>query len=128
MPSLEQLHHDLSPRGLHVVAVAVDDPGYEDRVRAFVTTYRLTFEILSEGSGKIEADYQSRGIPSTYLIDRDGVVRMKVLGAADWGAPDVRRRIEAVLRGEDETGDGQPSASARSVLSPRPASPRPLVP
>jgi hypothetical protein len=106
MPSLEQLHRDLAPRGLRVVAVAVDDPGYEDRVRAFVTRYRLTFEVLSEGSGKIEVDYQSRGIPSTYLIDRNGVIRMKVLGAADWSEPDVRQRIEAVLGARRDQRDG----------------------
>ena len=99
MPSLERLHHELSPRGLKVVAVSVDDPGNEDRVRDFASRYHLTFDVLNEGSGKIESDYQSQGIPSTYLIDRDGVIRMKVLGARDWNEGETRRQVERVLDG-----------------------------
>lgn len=97
MPSIESLHRRLGPQGLHVVGVSVDDPGNEDRIRAFVARYGLTFEMLNEGSGKIESDYQSPGIPSTFLIDGRGFIRMKVLGAADWDAPERRAVIEAVL-------------------------------
>jgi peroxiredoxin len=97
MPSIEALHRRLGPQGLHVVAVSVDDPGNEDRIRDFVATHRLTFEILNEGSGAIENAYQSPGIPSTFLIDGRGVIRMKVLGAADWNAPERRAGIEEVL-------------------------------
>jgi cytochrome c biogenesis protein CcmG, thiol:disulfide interchange protein DsbE len=97
MPSIESLHRRLGPQGLHVVAVSVDDPGNEDRIRSFVASHGLTFEILNEGSGAIESAYQSPGIPSTFLIDGRGVIRMKVLGATDWDAPERRAAIEAVL-------------------------------
>ncbi len=97
MPSIEALHRRLGPQGLHVIAISVDDPGNEDRIRSFVAQRGLTFEILNEGSGAIENAYQSPGIPSTFLIDRRGVIRMKVMGAADWDAPQRRAAIEAVL-------------------------------
>lgn len=97
MPSIEALHRRLAPRGLRVVAVSVDDPGNEDRIRDFVAKRGLTFEILNEGSGAIENAYQSLGIPSTFLIDRRGIIRMKVVGAADWDAPERRSVIEEVL-------------------------------
>lgn len=97
MPSIEALHRRLAPRGLRVVAVSVDDPGSEDRIRAFVAQRGLTFEVLNEGSGAIENAYQSPGIPSTFLIDDRGVIRLKVMGAADWDAPERRALIEAVL-------------------------------
>lgn len=98
MPSLEALHRDFGPRGLKVVAVAVDDPGFEQRVRDFVARKGLTFEILSEGSGKIESDYEARGIPATYLIGRDGVIRKRVAGASDWNS-DANRALVAQLLG-----------------------------
>ena len=97
MPSIEALHRRLGPKGLHVVAVSVDDPGNDDRIRAFVSQHRLTFEILNEGSGAIENAYQSPGIPSTFLIDDRGIIRMKVMGAADWDSPARRAAIETVL-------------------------------
>jgi len=97
MPAIEALHRDFAPAGLKVVAVAVDDPGFEQRVRDFVARKGLTFEILSEGSGKIEADYEARGIPATYLIGRDGVIRKRVAGASDWNSAANRALVAQLL-------------------------------
>lgn len=97
MPGIEALHREFAPAGLKVVGVAVDDPGFEDRVRAFVARKGLTFEILSEGSGKIERDYQARGIPATYLIGRDGIVRKRIAGATEWDSPANRALVAQLL-------------------------------
>jgi peroxiredoxin len=97
MPGIEALHRAYAPAGLKVVGVAVDDPGFEGRVRTFVARQGLTFEILSEGSGKIERDYQARGIPATYLIGRDGIIRKRIAGASDWNSPANRAVIAQLL-------------------------------
>ena len=97
MPSLQALHESYAASGLKVVAVAVDDPGFEQRVRDFISERNLTFEVLSEGSGKIEADYQTRGIPATYLIGRDGLIRKRVAGASDWNTPANRALVAQLL-------------------------------
>lgn len=99
MPSLEALHREFASRGLRIVAVAVDDPGFEDRVRDFVVRHGLTFEVLSEGSGQIERIFQARGIPATYLIDRRGILRKRVAGAVRWDS-DANRALVAQLLGE----------------------------
>jgi cytochrome c biogenesis protein CcmG, thiol:disulfide interchange protein DsbE len=97
MPGIEALHREFAPSGLKVVAVAVDDPGFEQRVRDYVARKGLTFEILSEGSGKIESDYEARGIPSTYLIGRDGLIRKRVAGASDWNSAANRALVAQLL-------------------------------
>ena len=97
MPSLQALHNDFAGAGLKVVAIAVDDPGFEQRVRDFVARKGLTFEILHEGSGKIETDYEARGIPATYLIGKDGVIRKRVAGASDWNSPANRALVAQLL-------------------------------
>ena len=97
MPSIQALHNDFAGAGLKVVAVAVDDPGFEQRVRDFVARKGLTFEILSEGTGRIEADYEARGIPATYLIGKDGLIRKRVAGASDWNTPTNRALIAQLL-------------------------------
>lgn len=104
MPSIQELHNDFAASGLKVIAVAVDDPGFEQRVREFVARKGLTFEILSEGSGRIEADYEARGIPATYLIGRDGLIRKRVAGASDWNSAANRALVAQLL--------GVPSPSA----------------
>ena len=72
MPAIEKLHQAMAPQGLEVVAVSMDDPGFEDKIRAFVKEFGLTFQILYDPSGKITNDYQTTGVPETFIIARDG--------------------------------------------------------
>jgi cytochrome c biogenesis protein CcmG, thiol:disulfide interchange protein DsbE len=104
MPSIEALHRAYAPSGLKVVAVATDDPGFEDAIRRFVAEHGLTFEVLSEGSGAIERAYQTRGIPATYLIGADGIIRKRIAGASDWSSP-ANRALVAQLLGVPVRGD-----------------------
>jgi peroxiredoxin len=97
MPSIQRLYDAYRDRGLRVVGVAVDDPPFADRVRAFVAEHQLTFDILHEGSGQIERDYRSRGLPATYIIGRDGRIRVIRQGATEWDAPAHRAVIEQLL-------------------------------
>ena len=97
MPSIQRLYDRYQSRGLRVVGVAVDDPPFADRVRAFVAEHQLTFDILHEGSGRVEQDYRSRGLPATYIIGRDGRIRVIRQGATDWDSPAHRAVIEQLL-------------------------------
>ncbi|GMV08897.1 MAG TPA: TlpA disulfide reductase family protein [Gemmatimonadaceae bacterium] len=98
MPSIQRLYDRYRGAGLKVVAVAVDDPGNEQRILDFVAEHGLTFEILHEGTGKIEAAFQTQGIPATFLVGRDGRIRKLNLGAADWDSP-ANRAVVAQLLG-----------------------------
>ncbi len=97
MPSIEKLHHDFAPQGLAVVAVSVDDAGMEDRIREFAKDLRLTFEILHDPSRTTAANYQITGYPETFIIGREGSIRKKVIGAADWSSESNRALIRELL-------------------------------
>ena len=97
MPSLDRLYQRYKDKGFKVVGVAVDDPGFEETVKAFVAKLGISFEILHEGSGDIERAYRARGIPATYVVGRDGRVRMIRQGAANWDAPEHYALIERLL-------------------------------
>jgi cytochrome c biogenesis protein CcmG, thiol:disulfide interchange protein DsbE len=99
MPSIEQLYKDLGPKGLRVVAVSVDVPGSEQKVRDFVQQYGLTFDVLNNGTGEIEKRYQTTGYPETFVIGRDGLIRKKVIGASRWSS-DANRNLIAQLLAE----------------------------
>jgi peroxiredoxin len=102
MPALQRLHETLSADGLRIVAVSVDAAplGGADRaaINEFIERFGLTFTVLHDPSGRIQRVYQTKGLPSTYLIDREGRIRRKVLGAAAWDertyADEVRRLLE----------------------------------
>lgn len=97
MPGIQALHDSLGASGLRIVALSVDEPDMDDAIRAFVAEHKLTFEILHEGSGTIERDYQTSGIPETFVIGKDGVIRKRVIGAATWNSEGNIRIIRGLL-------------------------------
>lgn len=97
MPSIEQLQRAMGPRGLHIVAVSIDDPGQDPRIRDFVHQYGLTFEVLHDATLRIRDIYQTTGVPETFIIGRDGVIRKKVIGATDWNTSDNRALLTQLL-------------------------------
>ena len=97
MPSIEKLYREFGPRGLVVVGVSVDDPGSEDRIRDFVKEYGLTFEILHDPAQQTKTNYQVTGFPETFVIGREGTIRKKVIGAADWSSDANRALIRELL-------------------------------
>jgi peroxiredoxin len=96
MPTMQAVHDAYADRGLRVVAVSVDDAGTEKLIRDFQAEYGLTFEILHDPDWRIFDAYQMNGVPSTFLIDREGVIRL-VRFAEDWNSPANRSEIERLL-------------------------------
>lgn len=101
MPSIQALYDSLGGRGLKVVAVSVDDPGSEPAIREFARQYGLTFEILHDARGAIQTAYQTSGLPETFVIDRQGVIRKTVIAAANWNSDANRALVRQLL---DEPG------------------------
>jgi peroxiredoxin len=98
MPAMERVYRDLRTRGFRIAAVSVDRRPQAD-VLAFATELGLTFDVLHDPSGAIERDYQTIAVPESFLIDRQGRIARKVIGAAPWDSPANRRVIEALLDG-----------------------------
>jgi peroxiredoxin len=97
MPSMEKLHQTFADSGLRIVAVSIDDPGREEVVREFVARYALTFEVLHDPEKRIIEDYRTNGVPETFVIGRDGVVRRKTY-TQDWNSAANRALIAQLLR------------------------------
>ncbi len=97
MPSIQKLYQLYGPKGLKVVAVSIDDAVSEDSIRAFARDYGMTFDVLHDPEGKIEQQYQTTGYPETFVIGRDGVIRKKWIGAADWNSEGNRALVAQLL-------------------------------
>jgi cytochrome c biogenesis protein CcmG/thiol:disulfide interchange protein DsbE len=97
MPSIEKLHREFGPRGLRIVAVSVDDPGQQKAIRDFARELGLTFEILHDPTHDIQKAYQTTGVPETFVLGRDGVIRKKIIGATDWSSQGTRALIAQLL-------------------------------
>ena len=67
-------------------------------MREFVRERGFSFEVLLNPSRTIERIYQTTGVPESFVLNRDGVIVKKVIGASDWDATvnkDLVRRLLA---------------------------------
>ncbi len=102
MPSIQALHEALGPKGLHVVAVSIDDPGQMDAIRKFVAEYKLTFEVLHDSTKAVQGAYQTTGVPETFIIAADGTIRKKFIGESNWNSAPNRALITQLLKDAGE--------------------------
>jgi len=86
MPAIERLHNLVTDTAFRIVSVSIDKED-SSGVTAFARSYGLTFPILQNQSGDIQDLYQTTGVPESFVIDRNGVIMKKVIGAAEWDAP-----------------------------------------
>lgn len=87
MPSLQRLHEDLGAEGVRVVGLATD-VGSEQPIREFLTERGITYPVGRASAAQRRAFGGIPGIPTTFIIDRDGVIRHRVVG---WFAPPAMR-------------------------------------
>ncbi|WP_078118812.1 TlpA family protein disulfide reductase [Thiosocius teredinicola] len=97
MPSMQRLYDKYAERGLTVVAVNQ----WEDPDLVFEFTGRLsvdpTFPILFDRDSRVAEAYKVKGLPTTYLLDRDGRIRYQAIGGREFDHPEVERLIEGLL-------------------------------
>jgi cytochrome c biogenesis protein CcmG, thiol:disulfide interchange protein DsbE len=86
MPAIERLSRRMAGTDFHVLAVSVDVVDSTE-VNAFVKQLGLTFDVLHDRAGVIEQQYQTTGVPESFVIDRHGVIVKKVIGASEWDGP-----------------------------------------
>ena len=100
MPSLQRLHEAFGDQGFRIVAVSIDEAEPEV-VRAFQREFALTFTIAQDRSRAIERMYQTTGVPETFVLNREGRIVKKQIGAMRWDSPvnrDLVRRLLAQRR------------------------------
>jgi cytochrome c biogenesis protein CcmG, thiol:disulfide interchange protein DsbE len=96
MPAMEKLYDSLAPHGFKIAAVSIDEGPPED-VRTFGHDLGLTFDLLQDRSTKVQELYQTTGVPESFLLNRDGIIVKRVIGAHDWSSPMNRALIERLL-------------------------------
>ena len=104
MPSMEHLHQKLAGTDFRIAAVSVDGDAFYSQeqagpkeIMAFANNLGLTFDILHDPSGAIRESYDIFGVPESYVIDREGVIVKRVIGAANWADPVNEMLIRRLL-------------------------------
>lgn len=95
MPSMEALYRRLKDRGFEVLAV--NNREREKDVSAFMDQYGLSFPALLD-SGRAARIYGITAFPTTYVIDREGMIITRVVGSINWDNPKITAAFESLLK------------------------------
>ncbi len=96
MPLLEKLYKALSGPDFQLLTVNVDEGG-ADVVTGFMAKNGLTLPVLLDPRKSISKLYGTFKFPETYIIDRNGMVKYKVIGARDWTQPATVKALQDLI-------------------------------
>lgn len=96
MPVLERLYRRYGDRGLVVIGVSVDRT--ERNARGFLRRTPVSFPIIHDGGHGIANRYSPPRMPSSYIIDKRGIVRHIHEGFRSGDAAAMEREVRALLR------------------------------
>jgi thiol-disulfide isomerase/thioredoxin len=98
LPSLDALYRELGGQGFAVLAVNVD--AYIDEAKAFLKAYPVSYPVLRDPANRLPADYGVKGMPTAFLLDKQGIVRGIHEGFRIGDAPGIRAEILNLLAEE----------------------------
>lgn len=80
MPAMENLFARYQKKGLVILAVNVGQPS--KAVRSFAAGLKVSYPILVDLDNKAAREYEVVGVPKTFILDRNGSIRYKIVGSA----------------------------------------------
>ena len=92
LPSMEAFHHE-HPE-YPILAVNIDEE--EKDYRQFVKDRHVDFLTVRDPKQAAAARFQVTGWPETFVIDRNGMIRRRFIGATDWTDPEILRFLRTL--------------------------------
>ncbi len=96
MPGLEVLHKQFTGENFVLLTVSVDYEGLKP-VQGFVNKNQYTFPVLLDPNGETLDLFDVKGIPTTFIIDRNGMVIGRAIGPRDWKSPEGLSLINLLI-------------------------------
>lgn len=87
LPSLMSMQKRMRGRGIVVVGVSIDVDG--NAYHNFLKEHGVNFLTVRDPQQKVAGLYGTSGWPESYIIDRQGILRRKIVGPIDWTQPDI---------------------------------------
>lgn len=79
MPKMEAFYQRYKDKGVSVIGVAVDIDDY-NKVVQFAKETGVTYPIAADTNGEAKQYYQIRNLPTLFVIDKDGVIALRLEG------------------------------------------------
>jgi thiol-disulfide isomerase/thioredoxin len=96
MPGMQRLADTLKDQPFEILAVNVADTG--NRIHEFIKRMDLHLTVLMDHDGKTFKAWQGKVLPASYLLDRSGRIRYRVIGPLEWDSDEAVAIIEQLLQ------------------------------
>ena len=100
MPSMEKLHARLKQKDFVILAVDLMEPA--SKVEAFFQEFKLTFMALLDSNGEVGSLFGIRSIPTTLILDKNGMIIGIAVGPRDWASKKSITLFESLIDQEVE--------------------------
>jgi len=96
MPSIESLLRDMGGNDrFQMVTILYKEP-YQDGTD-YMKQNGYTFPVYSDNKGITARNFGVTGVPETYVIDKKGILKKRVLGPAEWNSQEAKNFINSLL-------------------------------
>ncbi|MBT8365334.1 MAG: TlpA family protein disulfide reductase [Deltaproteobacteria bacterium] len=82
MPDMEKLHQKFKNKDFAMVAINLQEPVFQ--VKQFFKNFKLTFTALLDLDGEVGAHFRITAIPTTFILDKEGLIIGKAMGPREW--------------------------------------------
>jgi len=86
MPSMEKLHQKFKDKDFVMMGINLQES--DATVLKFFKEYKLTFTTLLDSTGDVGTVFRIRGIPTTFILDKNGIIIGKAMGPREWDSRD----------------------------------------
>jgi len=99
MPSMQRLYDSVASDQFEIIAVNLRED--EDMVDDFMEELGLTFPVMLDTTGYVGSVYGVRGIPTTFLLDKQGRLIGRIVGTREWDTPSFEALIKDLMAEEE---------------------------
>jgi len=91
MPSMQKLYSSMPQDKFKMLAILNNDN--PKNARALAVKQHYTFPILIDPGSKVAKAYGLTGVPETFIIDKQGILREKIIGPEHWDGTGAREML-----------------------------------
>jgi peroxiredoxin len=97
-PKLQDLNTKYGASGLQIVGISEDESDDKDKIPGFADTYGAKFALGWDEDKSIAKAYKPETMPSSFIIDKKGVIRFAHVGYHDGEEVEVEKEIQQLLK------------------------------
>ncbi len=94
LPSMNRAWKKIKDEGIVMLAVDVGED--EDTIFTFMGDYPIDFTVLLDSSGEVSASWPVVGLPTTFILDKQGRLVYRAIGGREWDDEALLEKIRAL--------------------------------